>query len=242
MKPKGVAAAKLEERVAARAEELLAEDPTYLDKVAKQKLNQVISGATDNRFGTFMSNYKAFKEMEGELGGEKPEGGDHFWGDLFKVLPDVVKALPDVLPALMGRGEVPRARQLPVGQGVAVETAPQPVVVQQPPKPPKSPTLDQQEPPTKTLNISSWLVYLEKEPEAFVEALAGQVELGDEGAAVAVKVLLQYKTADELFGLLSLFESKMPEEAKEALGKLREKKEWLESVMKLVKERFKQES
>jgi hypothetical protein len=230
LQPKGVAVSKLEERVAARAEELLAEDPTYLDKVAKQKLNQVISGATDNRFGTFMSNYKAFKEMEAELGGEKPAGGDHFWGD---VVGGLVKALPDALPLFLSRGEMPRARQLPVGQGAAVETA----VVQQPLK---SADQDQQK---KTLSISSWLVYLEKEPKEFVDALAEQIELDDEGAGVTVKILCQYKNSDELLAFLSLFESRMPEEAKEALGKLREKKEWVESVMKLVKERFgKQES
>lgn len=240
LQPKGAARAKLEERVSERAEQLMSEDKELLDKVAKKQLEQIVSGVTDNPFGTFLSQYKDFKGMMGELEGEKPADGDHFWGD---VVGGLVKALPDVLPFLVGRGgEVPRARQLPVGQGAAVETAPQPLVVQVPPRPPKPLTTDLQEPPSlakdKTLNISSWLVYLEKEPEAFVEALASQIELEDEGAAVAVKILLQYKTADELFGFLSLFESKMPLEAKEAVAKLKENKEWVESVMRLVKERF----
>lgn len=244
LQPRGAAAAKLEERVVERAEELLGKDPEFLDKIAKQKLAQIVAGVTDNPFGTFLSQYKDFKGMMGELEGEKPADGDHFWGD---VVGGLVKALPDVLPFLVGRGEAPRARQLPIGQGT--DGATQTIVVQQPPKTPKPPTTDLQEPPSlaslakdKTLNISSWLVYLEKEPEAFVEALASQIELEDEGTGIAVKILLQYKTADELFGFLSLFESKMPLEAKEAVAKLKENREWVEQVMKLVKERFGKES
>jgi hypothetical protein len=241
LKPKGAARAKLEERIAAHAEELLAKDQSYLDRIAKQKLDHIISGASNDRMGAFLLQYKQIKEWEAEVKGkEEGEGGDNFWGQIAGAF---LANLPTVLAAVMGQ----QMGSLPVGRGTGVETAPKEApalpkrtgaAVEEPPL--ESKVAQPVTPPEeRTLNIPMWLQYLEKDPVEFVDALQVQVQKeGEAGVEFAVRFLLQYDDADKLLGFLSLFESKMPANAREALGKLKEKKEWVGIVLKLVRERF----
>jgi len=101
---------------------------------------------------------------------------------------------------------------------------------------PSPPFIAPAPPSAPSLNISSWLPYLEQEPEVFVALLEEKVLLeGIEGERAKFTLsILKTKTVDELLALLQPFKAKDGEIA-QAIEALEAKKEWLEELMKIVK-------
>ena len=101
-------------------------------------------------------------------------------------------------------------------------------------EPEEEPEKEQQE-SSPSLNITEWLPFLEEDPEVFVDTLLSKVGAGDEQATSGYNFLLNAENSESIINMLLSLRDSVEDSIKAAIDRICGKKEWLESVISMVK-------
>lgn len=204
-------------------------NPALMDKVVEKRISKIVGGGDGK--GSFLEEYRKFKEFEEALGVEKKNGG----GLANYLTPEVVTGILQIIPAIIGRPGL--------GQGNPQLDSPPSTVASLPAAATSAPISTQMIPlarvvPRKeTINLSSWLPFLDGEPQAIVEDLRSKASMeGEEADSARYTIkLLQENDYDSIIKMLVRFKDKGGDIEK-VITTLESRREWLEKVMSLLKE------
>ena len=225
----------LQEQINQAAMVSLAKNPALMEKAVSRRIESLMGRPKSGNTADFIEQLESLEELQERLGGNKSQG--------FKITPELLTSIIENIPAILGKGDgaAPKVYVIEKLDGTLIETnatgyqkyledkpkkqiaAPQQVESKQLVEP-------KQEQTKQTLNLSSWLPYLDQEPEIFVSYLTENL---DPNSQFIISVL-KSKTADELISTLQQFKAR-DTETKEAIEKLEQHKEWLEKVIALVR-------
>ena len=237
---------ELESELIKRALDKIEQNPELAERFVQTQIDKFIGEAGtaegeegegyESPLGQAIQQWREAREFEKEIGGGKGALGGIIDSDVVKSFIENV-----VGPMLINKGlaaPIQKVYVVETPQGTLEMSAQQ---YQQylleekkrlsPPKAELPPEEKAEVLPKVSLNINSWLPYLEQEPETFVSALNDGLILDEQSTQFVINIL-STKTADEILTSLQSFKSG---EYKEAIEELEKHKDWLEKVIEQVK-------
>lgn len=234
---------KLNEKIDDATLAAIEDNPDLLQKIALARAKSLVGGgSSDGGLKQALDAIRSYKELEDEFGGEKSGGliGDdakEFIKELIKNAPAIIGAVRGAPPAqkifvvevngqIMEMNSEQYQQHLAEVQRLQLQAGQATVTV-----------TSSVESPKKEFSISGFVEYLEREPEDVVSELVAGAKNGDNNATLAINLLSKYNTAEDMLKFLRNF--KLNDEAKVAIEKLEEKKDWLQRAIDYYKTRRK---
>lgn len=233
----------LQERLEELAIQEIENNPELTKKAIRSRVDEMLGNGdpSDPVFG-MLTTLRSYKALQEEFGGDNSRKEESLFG------PETIIKVLDILPQLLNRqgGSSPRTYVVETPSGILEMDAEgykkylegrQLTALQEPtqgqlPAPQDTPPVPPQQ--KISLHISSWLAYLDRPPQDFVEDLRTSAEQDGNLEAQVTLAFLQVRTAEQVIAFLE--ENVDHPELGEAVRSLLSHPDWIRDVVKMIQE------